>query len=222
MVPFLIYQLFGFPLALTTAMILLISLGTDIFPAISFAYEKKEGDIMLRLPRNPDTDKLVTWKLILFAYAQIGAIQTFAGFFSYFVVLTSFGFPPLTLYGLDYDGVFAWEASSTAIKNAYWLYCYDHSYSSKCFYFPDLGNTIYYLHSSQQAQNNFTSSDWTYWATNSKTNYMVSARNFLNRKAKKFTSDNVLEYSYTEFLTFWNSYLRDDFFNKLQIIIFIL
>ena len=39
-IPFLVYVALGFPLALGTTTILFIDLGTDIFPAISLAYEK--------------------------------------------------------------------------------------------------------------------------------------------------------------------------------------
>lgn len=38
--PFLVYVVFGFPLALSTIAILCVDLGTDIAPSIAFAYEK--------------------------------------------------------------------------------------------------------------------------------------------------------------------------------------
>merc|ERR1712066_200460 len=79
--PFLLYQMLGIPLALPTVMILLVDLGTDLAPAISFAHEGKEADIMQRAPRDPQSDNLVTWRLISMAYGQIGMIQASAGFF---------------------------------------------------------------------------------------------------------------------------------------------
>ena len=42
-----------------TVTILFIDLGTDLWPAISLAYEKAESDIMMRLPRDPQKDRLV-------------------------------------------------------------------------------------------------------------------------------------------------------------------
>ena len=42
-----------------TVCILFIDLGTDLWPAISLAYEKAESDIMQRLPRDPVKDRLV-------------------------------------------------------------------------------------------------------------------------------------------------------------------
>jgi len=82
--PFLSLILLGLPAPLETVMILCIDLGTDMLPAISLAYERKERDIMSRKPRNKFTDHLVTVELICFAYAQIGMIQACAGFVAYF------------------------------------------------------------------------------------------------------------------------------------------
>jgi len=89
--PFLLFIVLRMPLALTTFLILCVDLGTDMIPAISLAYEDAESDIMKRAPRNAQTDKLVTSKLISFSYLQIGVIQALAGFFCFFVVLMSEG-----------------------------------------------------------------------------------------------------------------------------------
>lgn len=101
--PFLIFIIFQVPLPLSTIMILAIDLGTDMYPAISLAYEKAENDIMLRRPRNAKTDKLVTYLLLSYTYLQIGIIQASAGFFCYFVVMADYGFKPGDLLGLRSD-----------------------------------------------------------------------------------------------------------------------
>ena len=44
-------------------------------PAISLAYEQAESDIMKRMPRDPEGDRLVNQRLIGVAYGQIGMIQ---------------------------------------------------------------------------------------------------------------------------------------------------
>lgn len=98
--PFLIFIVLQIPLPLTTILILAVDLGTDLIPAISMAYEKAESDIMLRAPRNAKVDRLVTKKLVSFAYLQIGLIQAAAGFYTYMVVLNDYGFPPSILPGL--------------------------------------------------------------------------------------------------------------------------
>lgn len=46
--PFLAFIIFGIPLPVGLICILCIDLGTDMWPAISLAYEKSESDIMLR------------------------------------------------------------------------------------------------------------------------------------------------------------------------------
>merc|ERR1711990_1118012 len=98
--PFLFFIIFQVPLPLSTVLILCIDLGTDMVPAISFAYENAELDIMERPPRNSDRDHLVNAKLISFAYLQIGIVQASAGFFTYFYMLNDYGFKPETLFGL--------------------------------------------------------------------------------------------------------------------------
>jgi len=85
---------------LGTVTILCIDLGTDLWPAISLAYEEAESDIMKRRPRDPLHDKLVNERLISVAYGQIGMMQASAGFFTYVVILGENGFRPSYLPGL--------------------------------------------------------------------------------------------------------------------------
>ena len=96
--PFIFFILFQVPLPLSTVLILCIDLGTDMIPAISFAYENPELDIMERVPRNSKRDHLVNTKLISFAYLQIGVIQASAGMYTYFVVLNDFGIRPTAVW----------------------------------------------------------------------------------------------------------------------------
>lgn len=98
--PFLVFILVNVPLPLPTVLILCIDLGTDMVPAISLAYENKESNIMLKPPRDMNTERLVTAKLVSFSYLQVGVIQALAGFYSYFVVLNDYGFPPNILPNL--------------------------------------------------------------------------------------------------------------------------
>jgi len=98
--PFIFFILFQTPLPLSTVLILCIDLGTDMVPAISFAYENPELDIMDRVPRNSKRDHLVNTKLISFAYLQIGVIQASAGMYTYFLILNDFGIRPTHIWGL--------------------------------------------------------------------------------------------------------------------------
>lgn len=95
--PFLTFIIVQCPLALSTILILCVDLGTDIFPAVSFAYESPELDIMQRLPRNNKRDHLVTGKVLAFAYMQTGIMQHFAAFYTFVHVLNDYGIKPRTL-----------------------------------------------------------------------------------------------------------------------------
>lgn len=100
-IPYLIFIVCSIPLPLSTVLILCVDLGTDMFPAISFAHESKEADIMIRPPRDSKKDHLVDWYLIRWAYGQLGMIQNVAGFYSYFVVLYEYGFTLGMLFNMD-------------------------------------------------------------------------------------------------------------------------
>eukprot|EP00750_Incisomonas_marina_P027115 INCI6131.1.p1 GENE.INCI6131.1~~INCI6131.1.p1 ORF type:complete len:1584 (+),score=265.23 INCI6131.1:123-4754(+) len=113
--PFLLYIVIQVPQALSTILILFVDLGTDMVPAISMAWENAESDIMKRPPRNAKVDRLVTTKLIFFAYLQIGVIQALAGFFTFFVVMHDYGFPAHMLFGISQFDNFA--ASTIWCKN---------------------------------------------------------------------------------------------------------
>jgi len=91
-IPFIAQIVLKIPLGLTTIMILCIDLGTDILPAISFAYEESESDIMNIPPRDRHNDKLVTATLISFSYIQIGIIQASCAFTVFFNCLARHGF----------------------------------------------------------------------------------------------------------------------------------
>lgn len=95
-IPFLAYLAVGLPLPLSTVLILLIDSGTDLWPAISLAYEPAEEALLKRAPKK--NERLVTLNMIAFAYFQIGVIQCLAGFFAYLVVMGDYGYPPWTLF----------------------------------------------------------------------------------------------------------------------------
>ena len=100
------------PSPLTTVLILCVDLGTDMVPAISMAYETREADIMDR--RHARTDRLVNFRLISFAYLQIGIIQALAGFFTYMLVLNDYGYTPSILMGNGLE----WTEGSTSVRSA--------------------------------------------------------------------------------------------------------
>ena len=91
MAPVIVYALLQTPMPLSAILMVAICIGTDLAPAISLAYENAELDIMLRPPRHPMLDHLVTGKLMCFAYLQIGPLQSYAGMLTYWWVLNDYG-----------------------------------------------------------------------------------------------------------------------------------
>jgi hypothetical protein len=87
------------PLPLSNIFMLCICVGTDIYPALSLAYEEAEVDIMTRKPRK-QTEHMVSLRLLAHAYGQMGEIATAAAFFTYFVIMEVYGFAPSTLFFL--------------------------------------------------------------------------------------------------------------------------
>ncbi|VVC37998.1 Hypothetical protein CINCED_3A017786 [Cinara cedri] len=100
LLPFIAFIMLSIPLPIGAIAILCIDLGTDMVPAISLGYEHPESDIMKRPPRNLIRDKLVNNRLISLAFGQLGIIEAFAGFFTYFVIMAENGFMPYKLIGL--------------------------------------------------------------------------------------------------------------------------
>lgn len=90
--PFLLFVILEIPQVLSVMAIILIDVGTDLWPGISLAYEKAESDIMRRRPRDMNKDKLVNTRLIFITYFQIGVIQAAAGFTCYFFLMSTYGF----------------------------------------------------------------------------------------------------------------------------------
>lgn len=147
--PFLCQIALKVPLALTTIMILCIDLGTDMLPAISFAYEVSEQDIMKQPPRDRHNDKLVTWTLISFSYLQIGMIQAFAAFTAFFFVFQRVGHFSASSMLEDRQGI-TWEDSDK-----------DDDQNGNCNFKNDDGDCVYYderMDILRQAQTTFLAS----------------------------------------------------------------
>jgi len=85
------------PLSMSPIQTLFIDLCTEMAPAISFAYEPAEADVMARPPRNAKTERLVSLRMILFCFFQAGAIESLVGFLAFFLVFNYYGIPPSAL-----------------------------------------------------------------------------------------------------------------------------
>jgi sodium/potassium-transporting ATPase subunit alpha len=97
--PFIALVVLQIPLPLSNIFMLCICVGTDVYPALALAYEEAEADIMTRKPVKVEQN-LMSMRLLAHAYENMGAIATCGGFFTYFVVMRLYGFPPHILFGL--------------------------------------------------------------------------------------------------------------------------
>ena len=52
-----------------------------------------EADVLLRKPRNPKTDRLVDWRLVLQSYGFVGMLETFTSFVMSYWYLQRSGLP---------------------------------------------------------------------------------------------------------------------------------
>jgi len=175
--PFLLFQTAAIPLPLSTVMILLVDLGTDLAPAISMAYEGRESDIMERKPRDPNVNKLVTWRLVSFAYLQIGMLQAIAGFYAYFTVLHGYGFQPTHLLGLDRQRVFNNVRDPDKLRDAYYLWCFDPEVTSDCYYLPNFYYGTYTANGFTSIEY-YTNEEFEKWQNNDAT-YAKDAKKYM-------------------------------------------
>jgi len=90
---------FDLPIGLSSVLILSIDCGTELAPAISLAYEKQEGDVMLQKPRNVKTDRLVSWNLLSYSYLIMGNIELLLAYFSFFMVFYKYNIPGSAIWG---------------------------------------------------------------------------------------------------------------------------
>lgn len=70
-----LFEVFGLPLALAAAQVLLIDIGTDIWTAVAFAAQEAEASLMSRKPRHPQRDRMVGRSILAFSYGYMGCLQ---------------------------------------------------------------------------------------------------------------------------------------------------
>jgi len=87
-------------LGITSALILTIDCGTELGPAISLAFEKRESDVMQYPPRDTKTDRLVSPKVLCYSYLIMGNAQAIFCTLNYFLFFYyKYGLTPYMLWG---------------------------------------------------------------------------------------------------------------------------
>jgi len=91
--PVMTNVIFGLPQVLSSFLMIIICCFTDCAAATVLAYEAPEADVLLRKPRNPKTDRLVDWQLMLQSYGFIGVLETVSSFAMSYWYLQRSGIP---------------------------------------------------------------------------------------------------------------------------------
>jgi len=96
--PILFTVFFGLPQPLSAIEMIIISMLTDCVASMSLIKEKPEADLLLRMPRRPEKDRLANWKLLLQAYGFIGVPMLVCANSMAFLVFKDAGIPFSSLW----------------------------------------------------------------------------------------------------------------------------
>ncbi|OCK80749.1 putative Na/K ATPase alpha 1 subunit [Lepidopterella palustris CBS 459.81] len=85
--PVLMNVFFGFPLPLSSFLMIIICVFTDLFLSLSLIMEKEEFDLLDLPPRNAKKDHLINIKIYIQSYLFIGVMETICAHSMYFLYL---------------------------------------------------------------------------------------------------------------------------------------
>uniref|UniRef100_A0A1I8AYZ5 Cation_ATPase_N domain-containing protein n=1 Tax=Meloidogyne hapla TaxID=6305 RepID=A0A1I8AYZ5_MELHA len=111
--PIIINFCFGMPVGITALQILSIDLGTEIFPGISLANEKPEGDVMARPPRAVNK-VLISNGLLAYSYVYTGQIQSLGCFLAYCYVFWCKG---INILDLPWSALNCWKKGGDIFRS---------------------------------------------------------------------------------------------------------
>ncbi|KAK5115090.1 hypothetical protein LTR62_001787 [Meristemomyces frigidus] len=83
--PVLISVFFGVPLPLSSFLMIIICVFTDLALSLSLIMEKQEFDLLSLPPRNPKTDHLINLKIYVHSYLFIGVLETISAHAMFFL-----------------------------------------------------------------------------------------------------------------------------------------
>jgi len=98
LMPVLANFFLGIPLPLSSFLMIIICILTDMAPSLSLMYEKPEADLLTRPPRNPKEEHLVNAQFFLHAYGFVGVLETIAAFTLWFKYLGMQGLAPSDIW----------------------------------------------------------------------------------------------------------------------------
>ena len=100
---------------------IVICVLTDLCGTLALVYEEPETDLMQQRPRDPERDRLVSWKLILYAFLQTGLIESSAAFFIFFLTMAKKGniWPGDLIFAFDDWATEGFAGGKLSIQNQY-------------------------------------------------------------------------------------------------------
>jgi sodium/potassium-transporting ATPase subunit alpha len=131
-IPLIVAVFFGIPQPLSSFLMIVICVCTDIAPSLSLINEKAEADLMERKPRSVTREKLVNPQLLLHAYFFTGIYETVAAMVMYFYYMGVYaGIPGTSLlfaFNQFNDGYYGLSGSELL----------NHLYTAQSIYFVTL------------------------------------------------------------------------------------
>lgn len=135
-VPFIVMAVFHIPLALTVLMVLAISIGTDLVPAISLGEELPDEDVLDYPPRRP-SENILNKSVLLRSYAFIGLAESGVLFVMFFLAWSQFGYSPA-----DVRSFTSVLANNTAGAHIGYVYQYAVTMAFGAVIFCQIGNLL--------------------------------------------------------------------------------
>ncbi|KAG2186399.1 hypothetical protein INT43_002837, partial [Umbelopsis isabellina] len=94
----------GIPAPLSSFLMIIICIFTDLAPScLGMVFEGPESDLMLRPPRNPKKDKLVSWSLLGQAYLFMGMMEMICAHSMFFFYMYKYAGIPLHRLAYCYE-----------------------------------------------------------------------------------------------------------------------
>lgn len=91
--PVLVNIFLGSPQTLSSFLMIVICVLTDLLPSLALMMERSEADLLTRKPRSPKKDRLVNLKLLFQAYLITGILEMMSSMIMFYVYLSERGIP---------------------------------------------------------------------------------------------------------------------------------
>lgn len=131
-IPVLLNVFFGVPLPLSSFLMIIICVFTDLFLSLSLIMEKEEFDLLSLPPRNHKRDHLITFRIYVQAYLFVGVMEAVTAHAMYFLYLWRYARIPASALFFAFesysDGFYGYTADELAQFNT----------TGQCVYFVTL------------------------------------------------------------------------------------